>query len=471
MKGIREMERPAARACLLGLAIGTLLLAGCPSSGTPKPASPPSAPVKLQLLVVEDPALAAAIGRLQGEWEAQGGGPLEVQQATAAELRARKDLAADVVVFPDAELSWLGDRGWLASLDRDVEGDAAYQWTDVFPQLRSTNVRWGGETLALPLGSRVLLLGRSEAGGRKTNAAPATWTDLLALLEKGDPKPRIALPLAKGWAGQTLLAWAAPSVRHPDYYSGVFNKDTFEPQIASAPFVRALEELCAAAKQGHPRQLELGPEDAWQAAARGEAEWAIGWPAAGASEPAGAPSSPAIVSAALPGAVEAFNPLRNTWDRAEAGPQPTPLVGLEGRLAGASVSAADGLAAYRLLALFTGPQWSGEIAPLSPATAPFRGKQITPPLWRPAAPTEAASYAAAVAASLSGPRALVALRIPGREEYLAALDTAVQQAVRGEAAPQAALESAAVEWRKITSGRGLEAQRAAYQRSLGLERP
>ncbi|MFO0899967.1 MAG: hypothetical protein U0836_21250 [Pirellulales bacterium] len=470
MNDRRAVRQPSAQACWLCLAIGTLLLTGCPSSGPPKPAPAPSASVKLQVLVVDDPALAAAIGRLQGEWEAQGGGPLEVRQATAAELQTRQELGADVVVFPDTELGWLGDRGWLAALERDVEADSAYQWTDVFPQLRATNVRWGGETLALPLGSRVLLLGKSGAGDGKT-AAPATWTDLLALLEAGDPKPRIALPLAKGWAGQALLAWAAPYVRHPDYYSGVFNKDTFETQIASAPFVRALEELCAAAKRGHPRQLELAPEDAWQAVAHGEAEWVIGWPPVSASDAGSAAPAQAIVSAALPGAIEAFNPLRNTWDRAEGGPQPTPLVGLEGRLAGASVSAVDGLAAYRLLALLTGPQWSGEIAPLSPATAPFRGKQISPPIWRPAAPTDAGSYAAAVAASLSSPRALVALRIPGRAEYLAALDTAVQQAVRGEATPQAALEAAAAEWRKITSAHGLEAQRAAYQRSLGLERP
>lgn len=471
MKAIRESRRPAASACWLGLAMGTLLLTGCPSSGSPKQAPAPSASVKLQVLVVDDAALAAAIGRLQGEWEAQGGGPLDVQQATAAELHSRQDLGADVVVFPDAELGFLSDRGWLAVLDRDVEADAAYQWSDVFPQLRATNIRWGGETLALPLGSRVLLLGRNEVGDGKANAAAATWAELLVLLSAGDPKPRIALPLAKGWAGQTLLAWAAPYVRHPDYYSSVFNKDTFEPQIASAPFVRALEELCAAAKRGHPRQLEFKPEDAWQAVARGEAEWALGWPAAGADQPADPAASPAIVSVALPGAAEAFNPLRNTWDRVEGGPQPTPLVGLEGRLAGASVSAVDGLAAYRLLALLTGPQWSGEIAPLSRATAPFRGKQISPPLWQPVAPTDAGRYAAAVAASLSGQRALVTLRIPGREEFLAALDTAVQQAVRGEATPPAALEAAAAAWRQITSAHGLESQRAAYQRSLGLERP
>jgi ABC-type glycerol-3-phosphate transport system substrate-binding protein len=457
----------------LWLATGVALfsLAGCPAADPPKQSPAPQAPVALEVLVVDDPPLAEAIGRLQGEWQAQGGGPLEVQQTTAAELRGRQELDADVVVFPEVELGALADRNWLTALDRDIESDEAYQWYDVFPRLRQSSVRWGPETLALPLGSRVLLLaaqGNIDPGLR----SPKTWAELLAALESGEPKPRIALPLAEGWAGRTFLAWAAPYVRHPDYFSGVFNKDTLEPQIASPPFVRALEELTKAAAQGHVQQFEFGPVEAWQAVARGEAEWAIGWPAA--SETAaevsvkGQDDAPAIVASALPGSAEAHNPLRNTWDRLESGLQSAPLVGLEGRLAAASASTVDGLAAFRLLALLTGPQWSGEIAPVSAATAPFRGRQISPPAWRLPPPADATNYASAVAESLTAPRSLSVLRIPGHEEYLAALDRAVRQAVRGDAAPQSALDQTAEEWRRITAKRGLEAQRAAYQRSLGL---
>lgn len=469
MRGVPLCSNRTVRLTRLACSLVLLTLAGCPSASAPPKSAAPLTPVALEVLVVDDPALAVAIGRLQGEWQAQGGGAIDVQQTTATELRGRQELAADVVVFPEVELGALADRGWLAALDRDLAADAAYQWSDVFLQLRESAVRWGTETVALPLGSRVLLLGHRGDPAE----APKTWTELLARLAAGDPEPRIALPLAEGWAGPTLLAWAAPYVRHPDYFSGAFNKDTFEPQIASAPFVRALAELTKAAAQGHAQQLEFNPAQAWEAAGRGEAEWAIGWPEAEGSASkdnaaAESPSGAALLAAPLPGSVEAHNPLRNTWDRLDSAPASTPLVGIEGRLAAASVSSADGLASFRLLALLTGPQWSGEIAPLSAATAPFRGRQTSPPAWQVAPPADSANYAAAVSAALNGPRSLSALRIPGHEQYLVALDRAVRRAVSGEAAPQAALEQAAEDWREITAAHDPAAQRAAYQRSLGL---
>jgi multiple sugar transport system substrate-binding protein len=60
-------------------------------------------------------------------------------------------------------------------------------------------------------------------------------------------------------------------------------------------------------------------------------------------------------------------------------------------------------------------------------------------------------------------------RLPGREEYLTALDQAVHHAIRGDQTPQQALTNAANEWEKITGRLGIEPQRKAYVRSLGLE--
>jgi multiple sugar transport system substrate-binding protein len=63
----------------------------------------------------------------------------------------------------------------------------------------------------------------------------------------------------------------------------------------------------------------------------------------------------------------------------------------------------------------------------------------------------------------------VSLRLPGRDEYLAALDAAVAQAVAGDAKPADALATAAAKWREITARIGLENQRRALRRDLGLE--
>jgi multiple sugar transport system substrate-binding protein len=64
---------------------------------------------------------------------------------------------------------------------------------------------------------------------------------------------------------------------------------------------------------------------------------------------------------------------------------------------------------------------------------------------------------------------LGALCLPGRAEYLAALDPPVAAAVRGQKAPADALRKAAARWKQITERLGLDRQRTAYRRSLGLE--
>ncbi len=64
---------------------------------------------------------------------------------------------------------------------------------------------------------------------------------------------------------------------------------------------------------------------------------------------------------------------------------------------------------------------------------------------------------------------LGALRMPGRAEYLAALDDAVSAAVGGKQSPADALGEAAKRWQAITARLGLDRQRAAYRHGMGLE--
>ncbi len=66
-----------------------LCLAGCPSSpsSSPKTAEKlPLAGVKLKLAVAGDPELAAAVSRLQGEWNSQTGAEVQVLQITENDL-------------------------------------------------------------------------------------------------------------------------------------------------------------------------------------------------------------------------------------------------------------------------------------------------------------------------------------------------------------------------------------------------
>ena len=79
-------------------------------------------------------------------------------------------------------------------------------------------------------------------------------------------------------------------------------------------------------------------------------------------------------------------------------------------------------------------------------------------------------YVAAFRQTQERPQHSQGIRLPGRREYLGALDQAVTGALQGKQTPEEALSAAAAAWDKITAGRGLEAQRAALERSLGLKK-
>ncbi|MCU0980796.1 MAG: hypothetical protein MUF25_16730, partial [Pirellulaceae bacterium] len=87
-----------------------LAVCGCPG----QPPSPPAPTVAqpatpLQLIVVDDPALAEAI---QQQWKARAEGELEVRKLESAELGdpRRKRLAADAVIYPSGLIGELAER-------------------------------------------------------------------------------------------------------------------------------------------------------------------------------------------------------------------------------------------------------------------------------------------------------------------------------------------------------------------------
>ena len=102
-----------------------------------------------------------------------------------------------------------------------------------------------------------------------------------------------------------------------------------------------------------------------------------------------------------------------------------------------------------------------------------QSQRSTPERWadRQADAEAARQYVDLVARTQSRKLCLVTLRIPGEREYLAALDAAVHRAVTGEQTPHQALSAATDTWQQITDRLGLDRQRAAYQRSLGLNIP
>ena len=89
-------------------------------------------------------------------------------------------------------------------------------------------------------------------------------------------------------------------------------------------------------------------------------------------------------------------------------------------------------------------------------------------VWSRIEPQERTKVAKALTTALSGDKFLMIPRIPGVDEYVAALDDAVKAAALGKVAPQAALQQAAERWEQITDAHGRETQRDAYLKHLQI---
>ncbi|MHB8899194.1 MAG: ABC transporter substrate-binding protein [Thermoguttaceae bacterium] len=453
------------------MALPLLAATGCPKpeEANQGPVGPPPG-TSLRVLVVDDPLLAQSIGYLQNEWKAQSGFALDIIPTPLAQFDAQTAPAADVVVFPSWMFGTAAEAGWVAPLPQQVIQNNENDWANQFSLIRSHEIAWGGQPMAVPFGSPVPVLyfrpDLLEKAGSKT---PATWPDYVkAAAALGDSST--AEPLAEGWAGLTLLARSAAYATHPDNLSVLFRIATMEPLISTPPFVRALDELVASA---HPDSLQMDPAAVRAAFWQGKAAMAITWPTA-ADEAAAKiqPDFPAAV-AELPGSTEVYDLGESAWEkRDKADDGRIPLLGAAGRL-GVVVAAGPWTDPSRqLLFWLTGEKWSAQVASQSPNTTLFRRSHLAAvsawveaPMPQDAAP----QYGEAISSALDRQQALLALAIPGRPEYLAALDAAVRAAVKKEKSPQEALDTAAAQWKAITQRLGVDHQKSAYRASLGLK--
>jgi multiple sugar transport system substrate-binding protein len=487
------------------LAAAALLFTGCPKPLEPPANSAPPHPAVVRLAVVGDPALAKQIARVKGEWKARSGADIEIREMSVEELSAAKPLATDAVIYPADELGSLAERGSIRPLSAAWLERGGFRKSEVFEPGGLAEAQWGEQTYAIPFGSPVFVVFyRRDLFDRFHLAPPRTWADYQRLIESfGDHKkdlPELSAaafePLASGWAGRVLLARAAAYAKHRDYYATLFDNETMAPQIASLPFVRALEELVAAAKSNAAACLAATPAEARRAFLSGQCTMAMSWPTAadsssGLSAESRGPNPESVLPgfAELPGSTEVYSPKTKSWQLLQADdssdprsaisetrvPSPVsrvPLLAISGRLGSVAKESASGEFAFQLLAWLSGDEWSGQICPASPATTLFRRVHLGQPgRWvEPQIPPAAAKeYAEVVVHSFSQSQWLESPRIPGHAEYMSALDDAVRSAVEGKQSAAEALNSAADRWRAITTRIGLDSQRAAYTRSLGLE--
>lgn len=479
-----RFESDPRRLGLASLLSGCVLLItlGCgspPADKKPDAGELPLKGITLRLGAVEDPALADEVKRLAAEWQARTGSELTVVELSTGD--AFRDNVADVLFFPTAMLGPLVEQKRLTPLPAPWKAADTLAWDDFLEISRQRECTFGEQAWAAPLGSPgLMLMYRKDALAAAGLSVPRTWAEyqkVAAHFEKQplpggvEGKPAGSLePLGPGWAGITLLARSAAYVRHPNHYSDLFDVESMRPLIDGPPFVLALEELVASSDAGPAEQREFDPVKVREAFLAGRAAMAITW------IPPSGPVSATIPPdgcgfAELPGANRSFDLKDLKWQDRPA-TMSVPLLSVNGRLGAVLKSTPHEAPAFRLLAALTSSDWGARVSHASSQTGPSRRSQLSKPEdWLPRGipAASAAEYGAALSAAGARTQGMHALRIPGREKYLAALDQAVRDAVEGKAKPQEALTAAAKQWSEITAQLGREPQRKAYQRSLGLE--
>jgi len=438
---------------------------------------------EIHFVVIDDQPLAKAIER---QVPARIGTKVVMQQMSADEFN-RLDfdqLKTDVIVYPSWMLGSMVERQLLMTIPKYVLELEQTAHGDVLPIERRIVSRFGDRELGFSLGSPSLVLHYREDLFRKLALAPPkTWAEYQTAVDKLQAwhasqnlnQPLIwsatCEPLQSEWAAQILLARSAAYIRKYGTYSTLFDIDSMEPLINQEPYAKALTELAAAVKNSPHDLRSMQPADVKRAILQSECAMAITWPAKGDTN-ANVSDDQQVSIAELPGSATVYDFSSQSWkSRDDKLPRSVPLIGVSGRLASVARSSQQSSSAFKLLALICGKEMIAKVSPSSENTSISRTSQLgnasawIGPQYSPGADQD---YAQAIERWNDDQLYLMSLRIPGREEYLQSLSEAVGKTLDG-GDPQTALDETAARWREITNAHGLEKQKTAYLRSLGIK--
>ncbi len=452
-------------------------------------------PEPLTMLVIDDEGLGQRIAR---QWSARRDGKLTIVNRQAEEFAASgfeigNDV--DIVVYPPGMMGELMSRDRLVPLPKDVWNSDDINKVELLRHYRVTIARRANESWAVPLGGpNFSMLCNLEVFAAIDAAPPTTWEELDRILKKTnarkesnqkpfsehpDLSPQVDMPLAKGWAAKTFLARVAPAVCHRGKLSIVFDRRTLEPLIASAPFVEALEQLKSIASE---RSLDLKPTDVFALATAGDSSIAFGWPALAfsnetenekATENGGDLSNKDVISIhSLPGINRWYDHQNSNWiKRSEADEPQIDLIGFSGLVASVSTTSRKQATAFKLLQWLPSKSISLLTLVESPTLGPFRASHLgDASRWTGDAISAdlADQYAEVIASNHERSMFMMFPRVPGQQEYLAALDDGVRNVMSGSQSAQAALDEVAETWQAITERLGREAQAKEFKKESGF---
>lgn len=445
---------------LLGLSVGC-------GGDRQEPAAPQAtvSEVPLRVALAGDEQQAEAIRR---GWLAVSDQPLDVTALGAQPSDQQMVTAAqqhDVLIYPTAQTGQLIQEGAIRPLRKQFHADAERQTTEaepteLLPALGDSLVRYGSESVGLPLGGPQPVLLRRPDGG--PSPRQTTWTDYAQQVAQSD-KGRAAEPLADGWAAQALLYRA-------NGYCGstwLFRGDELQPILATAPYLRALRELQQDAAR-YPSQ-RMTPAEIWQAVHEGNLDLAIAWPASPENLMESDLATRADVTLQpLPvGDPVYLDPERGWQDRGGRSDDHWVLLMGQAPMGSLAAGCRQTFVSESFLQWISGGEGS---TGLPEAIAGFTVTRTTNNDLGADGGGPQTDYSQLLRTQLSGRFVRPPLRIPGADQYMQALDAEVQAVLAGEKTPETALIDASVAWEEITERYGRRQQAKHWRMTQGMSR-
>jgi hypothetical protein len=299
---------------------------------------------------------------------------------------------------------------------------------EVLPAARNAAARFAGQIVAIPLGTSQPWLLSAEA-----MEGVESWEAYDRLVESWSGAA--AEPTAPGWAGAMFL-WRSAAERQ-----WLFERDSFQPLIASESYLRALELMVqTCARYQHQQQT---PQQVWDGVNSAELRGGIGFPELRTEQDG------VIFLQSLPGQGEESRVLLDPF---------SPVVAM-------AASCRQTALAKQFMLWVSGGEGSQSVR------RQIRGmNDVRQPLaaTTSAASGSVASYDQRLRERLNNPVTMPTLQLLESGEYYGALDRQVIRALNREVSPGEALDTVAQQWQAITDRVGADAQRRVWRQSQGM---
>jgi multiple sugar transport system substrate-binding protein len=388
---------------------------------------------------------------------------------------------------------WIADvLPYLEPIPQQMLNSPQYQ--DVLPHYKNI-ASWGNVPYQVPVdGDRHYLQYRKDliedplyrAEFKKQTGrdleVPKTWPELQEIarffqgrkLADGRTISGIAeVTVSDALLGNQFIKRAAPYAKHPDVKGGFyFDLETMEPLINTPGFVEALKDFVAAQDLYPPKGRAFSFPQVIRSFGNGEAVFSDSWddPFIQAMEP-DSPLRNKVAAAPSPGSRKVWNRKTRKWD-AFPDVNYVPYI-VYGWTSAVVRSSRHKEAAFDFLGFFGNKEnHTADLLVGRFGINPFRQSDLDKRFWIERAGWDEAaaeSYVSTFERMYANKNRVLDLRIHRGQEYVYILSVGVYRALTGRESPQAALDTVAERWRRLTRRVGVEKQRKAYRHIVRFE--